>query len=492
MKTKNKVLLIIFAVTFSFLALEILTGEIYFEKLFRYMKVKSLEDINFIRGSSLNYKRLKEYQKKNHAFVLVLTDTSVENLENFNYLVVETKNGKKTLLMNSFLDNLYPFASLSIREGSNIEGTLVKIVGDYYLPVSLTSEGRTYRDYRFPSSDFYTLPFSGVVEKSENAKITLSSGDDLLDILPTLEIAQPKNIYIPQKDGDESLFLIRNYGEYKVIVFYSFENISDVLPTFKVFLYLKGIVLILMLLILGKLIDRGILKELQQRLNEVVSLYRGELERNSKKQEILEEKIRKFMHEVKTPLSAIIGFSELVNEEAPSEEIQIINSEGKRLLELAENTLSIDSSPTLSIDISPLDLRGVIDLALKIYEVELSTLEVKLINVHKCIVLGDSLLIKQVVFNLLKNSLEHCKKVIEIELEERDGLVYFYMRNDGNKISEDILDKIWTKFYTTSQEGGRGLGLHIVSEILTAHHSHFGVTNTASGVSFFFSLKKNP
>lgn len=492
MKTKNKVLLIIFAVTFSFLTLEILTGEIYFEKLFRYMKVKSLEDINFIRGSSLNYKRLKEYQKKNHAFVLVLSQNSVENLENFNYLVVDTQEGKKTLLMNSFLDNLYPFTSFSVREGANIDGNLVKIVGDYYLPISLTSDGRTFRDYRFPTVDFYTLPFSGIVEKLENAKLSLSSGDELLDILPTLEIAQPKNIYLPQKDGDESLFLIRNYGDYKVVIFYSFANISDVLPAFQLFLYLKGIVLILMLLLLGKIIDRGILKELHQRLNDVIALYRGELDKNSRKQEILEEKVRKFMHEVKTPLSAIIGFSELINEDTPSEEIQIINSEGKRLLELAENTLSIDSSPSLTLNIAPFDLRGVIDLALKIYETELSSLELKLIDIHRTMVLGDNTLIKQVVFNLLKNSLEHCKKVMEIEIEERDGLIYFYIRNDGEKISDEVLDKIWTKFYTTSQEKGRGLGLHIVSEILTAHHSHFGVTNTNSGVSFFFSLKKNP
>ena len=67
--------------------------------------------------------------------------------------------------------------------------------------------------------------------------------------------------------------------------------------------------------------------------------------------------------------------------------------------------------------------------------------------------------------------------------------------NTGNAISDEDLEKLWTKFYKvdkahTREYGGSGLGLSIVKAIMESHHQKYGVRNVEDGVEFWFELQK--
>ena len=99
--------------------------------------------------------------------------------------------------------------------------------------------------------------------------------------------------------------------------------------------------------------------------------------------------------------------------------------------------------------------------------------------------------------NFLTNAKNHTPDggEIKVALSDVGDSVQCDIYNSGSHIPEESLDKIWESFYKvdkarTRQYGGSGLGLRIVSTILHAHSSRFGVENLEDGVRFYFTLKK--
>ena len=229
------------------------------------------------------------------------------------------------------------------------------------------------------------------------------------------------------------------------------------------------------------------------RLEDVIKLYRDEAEKNIIKKEELEEKIMSFMHEIKTPLSLIMGFTELMQDKyKDDEDFNIIISEAKRLLRLSEETLLIgnDTGIKENLILKRFDIIPVIKLGLYIYQKELSEKKIIFNDEREIFVIGDREKIEQVIFNLIKNGYNYAKSKIVIRIDEIPGnRVSISVSNDGESIPEADLHKIWNKFYTTSNNYQRGLGLYIVSNILKAHKSKYGVINLNNCVKFYFTLQ---
>ena len=66
--------------------------------------------------------------------------------------------------------------------------------------------------------------------------------------------------------------------------------------------------------------------------------------------------------------------------------------------------------------------------------------------------------------------------------------------NTGDNIPEDVLPRIWDKFYKadkarTREYGGSGVGLSIVKAAQKSIGMEYGVTNTEGGVSFWFDME---
>ncbi|MGL4510031.1 ATP-binding protein [Cetobacterium sp.] len=529
MKLRNKLILILSLVLLVFLFLEGFLGNIYFEKYFRYSKVLQLEKIDFINSGKIDYDQLKDYEKSQNALVMIYKDDKIVNIENFYYIKVETKDGIAFVLLDAFLDNLYSNTPLKIENRDLVEITAIKILDNYYIPTSLIKNNDVFKDYKFSyrSKDIYDI--KGRVEKV-NAPYTQSSlGDDFLESLLTIDVLKPQKEKYRDVDGDDEFQLITlNRDGYKVVIFYSFENIKDIFPSLKLYFYLKAVLIIFLTILIGIILEKIMVKpivnlskvsekianlnfikeidykskdeigtlykdifKMSEKLENIIELYKGKISRNKEAQIKLEESIKLFMHEVKTPLSAIIGFSDMLLEDEPTEEIAIINSESKRILKMANTLLEENrcSQNKLILEKKSFSLTSLIELSLKIFESDCKTIDIDTSHLEDVTVFGDREKLEQVILNILKNALEYAKSEIKIYTEECNGEVVLFLENNGPHILEDDLDKVWNKFFSSNNEG-RGLGLYISSEILDAHGFRYGVENCDFGVRFFIILKK--
>jgi nitrogen fixation/metabolism regulation signal transduction histidine kinase len=89
---------------------------------------------------------------------------------------------------------------------------------------------------------------------------------------------------------------------------------------------------------------------------------------------------------------------------------------------------------------------------------------------------------EQVIINVIRNAMESIGESGEISVNCRDGVLS--IADSGKGIDVSARDEIFTPFFTTKPEG-RGLGLTVVSEILTNHHLPFSLANREGGGAEF-------
>ncbi len=218
-------------------------------------------------------------------------------------------------------------------------------------------------------------------------------------------------------------------------------------------------------------------------------------------------------HELRTPLTSIIGYSDLLkteltarNEEALEDMLGYVQRNANLLLELVESMLALsklDSGIVVSYE-SEIDIRKVIDGALFMLELEA---EKKELEIHFVPVIGDNFTVlgnegqlSQVFINLISNAIKFSpiKGVVEIECSTSDGgrVACISVRDHGIGIPKEDLSKLFHRFFRArnvihSQIPGTGLGLEIVSRIVTLHKGKVTVDSTEGlGATFTVCLPK--
>lgn len=530
MKIKNKLIMTMSLILMILLAIEVILGEFYFEKYFRYSKMKELENIDFIVDNKIDYTLLKKYQNDNKGFALILKNDEILTLDNFFHLTLINKKDdkKKIFLLDELLDNLYSEKKFQVKEGDNLTITCIKILGNYYIPITIEKDGEKFTDYKNINRNLDIEKFQGTVEKLSIPNTIFSQADDFLEFLIAKKIdVITTNDYIDDDGDDEFRIINKVIGDFRVMIFYSYEDMKDIFPTIKSYFYFKGIIMIIIVIIIGRILGKNIVDPIEKvalmtknigklnfekkgykksndeieelykeiyrmsdNLENIINLYKKELEDNRNIKKKIEEKVKYFTHEIKTPLSAIIGFSELLYEDNKNEEIKIINTEGKRLLKLTNELLKPDSTnEEACIKFEYFNLFQTLQMVLKIYEKELKNFIIHVNYDDNIMVIGNKEKIEQVIFNFLTNSIQHAESEITLSVKKLKNEVKISIENDGKKIKEEDLKKIWNKYFTT-REKGTGLGLYVCKEILEAHNSKYNIENTSTGVRVNFTLKK--
>ncbi|MCF8050978.1 MAG: two-component sensor histidine kinase [Desulfobacterales bacterium] len=95
---------------------------------------------------------------------------------------------------------------------------------------------------------------------------------------------------------------------------------------------------------------------------------------------------------------------------------------------------------------------------------------------------ADAEMLYQAFLNLLMNSMQAMPNGgdIAIGFEKGESTLTVYIRDQGEGIAEEMLDKIWDPFFTT-KEKGTGLGLGVVQNIIKAHQGKVRISNMAAG-----------
>ena len=215
-------------------------------------------------------------------------------------------------------------------------------------------------------------------------------------------------------------------------------------------------------------------------------------------------------HELRSPLTSISGFSELlldpmVNREQSEEYADIILKEANRLSELINKFLDISRIEAGKSQVKkvPMQLRDIID---KVLDINMSLAEKRGIVVSVRIapdipsVQADREMIEQVVLNLFSNAVKYSPKntAIEIRITEREKDVLLEIEDNGYGIPERSLPQIFEKFFRVTENekvrdiGGTGLGLALVKEIIDIHGGTISVkSKLGEGSTFYFTLPKH-
>ena len=230
-----------------------------------------------------------------------------------------------------------------------------------------------------------------------------------------------------------------------------------------------------------------------------------ESERHNEKSK--NEMITNIAHDLRTPLTSILGYLDLINkrdlsEETKKEYLKIVYEKSKKLQDLIESLFSFTktNSSKLVLKIEKIDI---IKLLCQLMEEFYPNFENKGITCSvntsedSCVIDGDGTLLARLFDNLINNAIKYGAdgKRIDIKISVEKKIVKIAVINYGKVIPANELPLIFGKFYRVDQArnsntGGTGLGLAIAKNITELHHGIIDVSSDLSGTIFSVTLPK--
>ncbi len=195
-------------------------------------------------------------------------------------------------------------------------------------------------------------------------------------------------------------------------------------------------------------------------------------------------------HELKTPLTSINGFAEMlatgkISKEDTIKFANIIHKEGLRLLELIDSIINLTRIESESED-KKLETINVSHIAREV----ISNLSIKAENKNVHIdfvgentsILGNRRMIKDLLYNLIDNAIKYNKTngKVKVTIEKKDCNCIITVKDSGIGIPTEEQDKVFERFYMVDKSrskklGGSGLGLSIVKHIVRYHNGQINL-----------------
>lgn len=245
----------------------------------------------------------------------------------------------------------------------------------------------------------------------------------------------------------------------------------------------------------------GPYKEIKE-LNDTLAYSASELK---KVDSLRKELISNISHDLRTPLTMITGYSEVMRDlpgEMTPENIQIIIDEASRLNSLVTDLLDISrlESGTADVKKTPFSLTRCIESIFSRYTklIENEGFNITFRYEEEVFVEGDELRMTQVLYNLINNAINYVgdDKTVEVVQTVLEDKVRVDVIDHGEGIPAEQIPYIWDRYYRVDKEHktakiGTGLGLSIVKNILKAHDAQFGVeSEPKKGSDFYFMMKR--
>lgn len=398
-----------------------------------------------------------------------------------------------------------------------------------------------YRSYLATQYDEVTRDLIRAYEiKLEELRPTLESSDNLYNTI--VQIVDQKNAIITVKDKFGNLLYSNNKGSIEnlyvatsiievnketFIITYCDDNIASIpnyliIQNFMIFQVVLGIVIIAFGLMFAnsKLLNpivklqkdvrnykdgikpskRKVKTSIDEVQNTFVELV-DNLEEERQKQNRI---IASISHDIKTPLTSIIGYSNRLNtaklnDVTKNKYVEKIYNKSlvmKELIEEFDDYLSCNIEDNLKRQ--PIKISDLVEMLKSDYLDELEEknidFEIKT-NCLKSYIYVDVFKMRRVFSNIITNSVNHlekAKKHISIKITKKKKNILFSISDNGTGVKKEHLDKIFEPLFTTDPSRKiSGLGLSICKQIIESHDGKISATNNIEGgLKITFTLKE--
>ena len=342
---------------------------------------------------------------------------------------------------------------------------------------------------------------------------TASSGEEALKkILKNSYVLIILDVQMPEMDGFEVAEAISGYSKAKetAIIFLSAASANVNLITRG---YSSG-----GLDYISKPVDMNILLlkvktfyriyEQSRALNEMQTKLLEEIEFRKEAERKKDEFISIASHELKTPMTSIKGYIQLLERSLDKEDLETtrvrlhkVQNQVEKLNLLVADLLDISKieSGKLKFNKKYFSFDKILDHIVEI--MEQANPQVKFIKKGQINteIFGDEMRIEQVIINFITNAIKYAPDSDEVHItsELRGDEIYFSVKDFGIGMAKEHQQQIFDKFYrveeTSERFQGLGIGLYICQEIIERHEGKIGVNSELDeGSEFYFTIPLHP
>ncbi|WP_316810584.1 hybrid sensor histidine kinase/response regulator [Pedobacter heparinus] len=351
-----------------------------------------------------------------------------------------------------------------------------------------------------------------VLERHNFEVDTASSGEEALKkVLKNEYVLIILDVQMPGMDGFEVAEAISGYSKAKetAIIFLSAANTELKFITKG---YSSG-----GLDYITKPVDMGVLLlkvktfyriyEQSRKLIEIQKALLDEIEFRKKAERKKDEFISIASHELKTPLTSVKGYVQLLSRSIDKGDIPTVKKhlakaqvQLEKLNELIADLLDISKieSGKLKFNKKHFVLDTLLDGVLEVIHQANPTFNIIRKGIASQEIYADEMRIEQVIVNFLTNAIKYSPGTneIEINISTNDDQLYIGVRDFGIGIAPEMQKNVFEKFYRVEETAihfqGLGIGLYISAEIINRHGGTVGVkSELGKGSEFYFTLPLN-
>lgn len=342
---------------------------------------------------------------------------------------------------------------------------------------------------------------------------TASSGEEALKkILKNSYVLIILDVQMPEMDGFEVAEAISGYSKAKetAIIFLSaaIANVNLITRGYSSggLDYISKPVDMNILLLKVKTFYR--IYEQSRALNEMQTKLLEEIEFRKEAERKKDEFISIASHELKTPMTSIKGYIQLLERSLDKEDMETtrvrlhkVQNQVEKLNLLVADLLDISKieSGKLKFNKKYFSFDKILDHIVEI--MEQANPQVKFIKKGQINteIFGDEMRIEQVIINFITNAIKYAPDSDEVHFtsELRGDEIYFSVKDFGIGMAKEHQQQIFDKFYrveeTSERFQGLGIGLYICQEIIERHEGKIGVNSEPDeGSEFYFTIPLHP
>jgi signal transduction histidine kinase len=205
------------------------------------------------------------------------------------------------------------------------------------------------------------------------------------------------------------------------------------------------------------------------------------------------------IHDLKGPMTTVMGFSELLAREdcTPQEQknfSQIISAEVENMVEMVEEILEFSRGNKMKLNLQPCDVDQLVAEVVEVLKRSFSERGIRLVTKLTCKkkIYADKEKLKRVFYNIANNAKDAMREYGRFSINtylHQQTHVEFRLADNGVGIPPHVKDHLFEPFVTHGKKRGTGLGMSIVKKIITDHGGDIWVeSEEGKGTIFYFTI----